>query len=623
MGMKVADMTEQQHDARFVRAFLFMAAFIISVCGMGLVRSLPAAAHVTTACDYAQASWTDGTNTVISHSNGPYPHDEATADSCHSSHEIYDLNGNPSIYGYGWQCQEFATRVYNIEGWHSGTFGVGYAALLWGMGTSDTTDYTTMAQGSITLTNVEPGDMLVTNEAYYGHVFIVQSVDSDHNIINAVDQNGDDGGTATISYNSTTKNISDGSYFVFEGVVHSKNDHLSTTPPANPTPSYQTSSNSGAVVTESAAPTVGFTQVFTEGANNTLTTRWEVPGSTSWSTGTVGASSGTTYSAPSVAVSQSAQTFGSSTTQAGFTQVFVQGPNNSLVTYWEVPGVSSWSAPLTIAGNGTTYSAPAAVVNQVTGLVQVFAEGPSNSLDTYWANVGQSWSSGVLAGSGTTYSTPTATVTDYATAAPAGFTQVFAEGPSNSLDTYWATPGSTSWSSGTIAGSGTTYSAPAAVVTQKATSYTSAGFTQVFAQGPSNGLKNYWATPGTTSFSAGTLASSGTTYSDPTATVTEPTGPTPAGFTQVFTQGPSNGLSTYWATPGYTSWSAGSIAGSGTTYSAPAGIVTQTTGATSAGFTHIFAQGSSNSLADYWAVPGSTSWSSGVPGGANTTYSAP
>src|SRR6185437_6256057 len=240
---------------------------------------------------------------------------------------------------------------------------------------------------------------------------------------------------------------------------------------ASPTPSYQTSSNSGVVVTESAAPPIGFTQVFTQGRNNSRSTSWETPGTTTWSTGTVGPSSGTTYSTPSATVTQSARTYGSSSTPAGFTKVFVEGPNNSLQTYWETPGASTWSGPLTIgATSGTTYSAPAAVVNQTTGLTQVFVEGPNNELNTYWTNVGQPWSGPLTIGAAnTTYSAPSATVTEAATAAPAGFTQVFAQGASNSLDDYWATPGTTTWSAGTLAGSGTTYSAPAAVVTQKAT----------------------------------------------------------------------------------------------------------------------------------------------------------
>lgn len=399
--------------------------------------------------------------------------------------------------------------------------------------------------------------------------------------------------------------------------------------------SFQESSNSGVAVTDTAAPTVGFTQVFTEGPSNSLTTRWEVPGSTTWSSSTVGASSGTTYSPASVTVTQTAQKYGTSTTDAGLTQVFVQGPNNSLVTYWQTPGVSTtWSGPLTIAGANTTYSAPAAVVNQTTGLTQVFAEGPSNTLDAYWANVGQTWSGNTPGLANTTYSAPSATVTEAATSGtPAGFTQVFAQGPSNSLATYWETPGvSTTWSSGTVgASSGTTYSAPAAVVTQKDTSYTTKGFTHVFAQGPSNNLLEYWANPGTTSFSSGTAATGGI-YCDatdincgPTATVTElTTSNTPGGFTQVFTKGSSNALNTYWETPGHTSWSGTSIAGSGTTATNPAGVVTQTTKYTPAGFTHVFTEDTSNGLEDFWETPGpGASWSSGAPGGSGTTYSAP
>lgn len=453
----------------------------------------------------------------------------------------------------------------------------------------------------------------------YGHVAYVYAV---NNGIASLDEYNA-AGTGEFSSDRTTASTSAGAadHYIHIGSVT-----------ATTGTSSQTSSNSGVAVTDSASPTIGFTQVFTQGPNNSLTTRWEVPGDTSWSSSTVGASSGTTYSPASVTVTQSAKTNGTSATDAGFTQVFVQGPNNSLVTYWQTPGIStSWSGPLTIAGAGTTYSAPAAVVNQTTGLTQVFAQGPSHSLIGYWAAVGQSWSSATMAGSNTTYSAPTATVTEAQTAAPAGFTQVFAQGASNSLVTYWETPGVSTWSSGSLAGSGTTYSSPAAVVTQKDTSYTTKGFTHVFAQGASNNLVDYWANPGTTSFSSGTAATSGI-YCDatdincgPTATVTEPTtNNTPGGFTQAFSKGYNNSLNTYWQTPGHTTWSGTTIAGSGTTASNPAGVVTQTTKYTPAGFTHVFTEDTSNGLEDFWETPApGASWSSGAPGAAGTTYSAP
>ena len=508
-------MTKQHYALGSFRALLFMAAFIISTGTLTVGSSLTA--HAT--CGTTQANFTDGSTSIASHYNGA---DEGTASSCaNGGNPIHNLSATPPQYGYGWQCQEFATRLYNLEGWHSGTFGVGYAALLWGMGTGDPTDYTTMAQGSITLSSVEPGDMLVTDEATYGHVFIVQSINTTANTIVVVDQNGADGGTSTISYNPTTKNISDGSYFVFEGVVHSKADPITN---GTTTITDTSSSNSGVTDTQTSvggAP-AGFTQMFTQGPGNSPDSYWDAYGST-WSSGTV-AGSGTTYSQPEAVVTQS----------NGLTQVFVQGPNNSLVTYWNWYGSSTWSS-VTIAGSNTTYSAPVAIVTQTSvggapaGLTQVFAEGPNNSLDSYWTVPGNTWSGGTLAGANTTYSAPAAVVTQSSGLSSSGLTQVFAQGPSNSMDSYWDFYNN-AWNSGSPAGSGTTYSQPAAVITESSVGGAPAGLTQVFAQGSSNSLDNYWDSY-SYGWNSGSPAGSGTTYSAPVAVVTQTSvGGAPAGL---------------------------------------------------------------------------------------------
>ena len=80
----------------------------------------------------------------------------------------------------------------------------------------------------------------------------------------------------------------------------------------------------------------------------------------------------------------------------GLVSVFVQGPDDSLDTYWATPGLSQWSGPLQVGGPGSTDSRAAAVINRSTGLVSVFVQGPGNSLDTYWATPGLSQWSGPL-----------------------------------------------------------------------------------------------------------------------------------------------------------------------------------------------------------------------------------
>ncbi len=145
-----------------------------------------------------------------------------------------------------------------------------------------------------------------------------------------------------------------------------------------------------------------------------------------------------------------------------------------------------WNGPLTIGGAGTTYSAPAAVINPTTGLISVFAQGPGNSLSTYWVTAGQPWNGPqTIGGAGTTYSAPAAVINP-----TTGLISVFAQGPGNSLSTYWVTAGQPWNGPQTIGGAGTTYSAPAAVINP------SSQLISAFAQGPGNSLSTYWVTAG-------------------------------------------------------------------------------------------------------------------------------
>ena len=130
--------------------------------------------------DYMQGQGVD------SHSNYS---DEGTLNSCaNDGNELNNLGANPPQYGFGWQCEELAERLYNTRGWTSGKFGAAYAALIDSSAVVSANGWSSMAQGSIVLADIHPGDMLVTDEAYYGHVMIVDSVSG--NTINAVDQNG-------------------------------------------------------------------------------------------------------------------------------------------------------------------------------------------------------------------------------------------------------------------------------------------------------------------------------------------------------------------------------------------------------------------------------------------------
>jgi hypothetical protein len=181
------------------------------------------------------------------------------------------------------------------------------------------------------------------------------------------------------------------------------------------------------------------------------------------------------------------------------TDIAVQGPDNSLVYYYMLPGNSSWYST-TIAGAKTTYSAPAIFV-RTNGEADVVAQGHDNSLVYYHATPGSPWTANTIAGPGTTYSTPAIFVR------PDGEADVVAQGRDNSLHYYYATPGS-AWHPYRIAGPGTTFSQPSIVVRAQTNE------ADVVAQGPHNSLLYYHATPGS-AWSVDTVAGAKTTYSAP------------------------------------------------------------------------------------------------------------
>ena len=163
---------------------------------------------------------------------------------------------------------------------------------------------------------------------------------------------------------------------------------------------------------------------------------------------------GTTYSAPAATLDQSTD----------LNQVFAEGPGNSLNMFYDQSGGVWNQGGLSIGNAGTTYSAPAATLDQSTDLNQVFAEGPGNSLNMFYDQSGGVWNQGGLSigNAGTTYSAPAATL-DQST----DLNQVFAEGPGNSLNMFYDQSGGV-WNQGglSIGNAGTTYSAPAATLDQ-------------------------------------------------------------------------------------------------------------------------------------------------------------
>jgi hypothetical protein len=84
------------------------------------------------------------------------------------------------------------------------------------------------------------------------------------------------------------------------------------------------------------------------------------------------------------------------------------------------------------------------------------AEGASNTLQYYDATPGSPWGSTQVAGAGTTYSAPSIFVRASTDTQP-NEADIVAEGASNTLQYHWAVPGG-QWSHFQVAGPGTTYS---------------------------------------------------------------------------------------------------------------------------------------------------------------------
>jgi hypothetical protein len=133
--------------------------------------------------------------------------------------------------------------------------------------------------------------------------------------------------------------------------------------------------------------------------------------------------------------------------------VAVEGPNHSLLFYWQIDGTPTWNAE-TVAGPGTTYSEPA-MVTDGGGVVDIAVMGPNNSLMFYSQDIGATtWTAETVAGPGTTYSEPAIT------ADGAGTVYIAVEGHNGSLMLYSGDYATTYWSPETVESSGCCSAAP-------------------------------------------------------------------------------------------------------------------------------------------------------------------
>jgi hypothetical protein len=271
--------------------------------------------------------------------------------------------------------------------------------------------------------------------------------------------------------------------------------------------------------------------------------------------------------------------------------IAIQGPNHSLVYYWQVAGATGWRHE-TVAGNNTTYSPPA--ITQISNSIVIAVQGPSHSLDYYWQQTGGAgWNAETVAGDNTTYSAPAVSQVGVITA-------IAAQGPGNSLEFYWQTTGATSWNPQVVAGAGTTYSPPSIgqLVSLDAI---------IAVQGPRNSLDFYWGTVGVPGWHPETVAGFGTTYSAPAVTQV-------GNSSAIAAEGRGHSLDYYWQPVATIGWNAQTVAGSGTTYSQPSIAQVGTSAA-------IAAEGLGGSLVFYPQAIGP--WRPQTVAGHGATYSPP
>ena len=109
-------------------------------------------------------------------------------------------------------------------------------------------------------------------------------------------------------------------------------------------------------------------------------------------------------------------------------------------------GTSHWN-PEQVAGANTTFTAPS--LAKIGNASAIAAQGPNNSLMFYWQKIDTTqWNSEQVAGRGTTLSAPSLAQVGNASA-------ITAQGPKDQLMFYWQTIDTTPWHGSALAGTGT------------------------------------------------------------------------------------------------------------------------------------------------------------------------
>ncbi len=336
-------------------------------------------------------------------------------------------------------------------------------------------------------------------------------------------------------------------------VVLSNGTHAVPVPkPAAPAPASATTTPAVVAIGEGN----NSTGVAYEGSGHTLWFSWQTYGSSQWHPEQV-AGPGTTYSAPSIGETGSSTVIG------------VEGPGHSLWFYWQAYGKSQWAGEQ-VAGPGTTYSAPSVGESSATAISNnanaIAVEGPDHSLDYYWQTFDTvQWNKEVVATSEVAYSAPALAevqVSNSSQTADKEVNDIYVVGPGHSLVDWDQGLSSGAWVPVAIGGNGEAFSAPSAVDTDEVSFLAFDYNTQVAYQGPGDSLLYYWKDHNGSGTQ--TVAGPGTTFSAPTIADGN-------NSTSISAQGPGNSLAFYWQQTGTDdTWNQEAVANSASTYSVPA-----------------------------------------------------
>lgn len=321
------------------------------------------------------------------------------------------------------------------------------------------------------------------------------------------------------------------------------------------------------------------TAIAYEGSSNSLIFLWQSYGSQAWQPELV-APSQSTLSSPAEALGN------------GATNIAAEGPIHSLDFYSQDYGSSGWNPEL-VQPDDAAFSAPAILEADNANVVAV--EGPENSLDFYWQSYGSAvWSETTIGPPGSAYSAP-------CIGAYAGHVGVFVEGPDHTLygryTLYDHKQFNGPWATQQAEGTGTTYSAPACGYDAFEGPGHDLNIVAAF-EGRGNDLQ-VWAVSDLRAVTE-TVAGPGTTFSAPAVALGNSS-------ISIAALGSHKSLDFYWQAvapgqaPNASGWHQEQVAGTGSTFSVP----TMAEGNNS---TTIAAEGPHHSLSFYWQPYGGTTW---------------